>query len=68
MGQYLFEKYPEKINTGQFRDNDNKWVKRYNTAYNGEYMITYDRDKFIRGKLTMVNGLVRTKRTKRTKR
>jgi hypothetical protein len=49
MAQYLFEKYPEKINTGQFRDNDNIWVKKYNTAYNGEYMITYDKDKFIRG-------------------
>jgi hypothetical protein len=47
MAQYLFEKYPEKINTGHFRDNDNKWTKKYNTAYNGEYMITYDRDKFI---------------------
>jgi hypothetical protein len=47
MAQYLFEKNPEKINTGQFRDNDNKWVKRYNTAYNGEYMITYDRDKYV---------------------
>jgi hypothetical protein len=49
MAQYLFENYPEKINTGQFRDNDNKWTKKYNTAYNGEYMITYDRDKFITG-------------------
>ena len=49
MAQYLFEKYPEKINTGQFRDNDNKWVSKYNTAYNGEYMISYDRDKFVRG-------------------
>ena len=48
MAQYLFEKYPEKINTGQFRDNDNKWTIKYNTAYNGEYMITYDRDKFVR--------------------
>lgn len=48
MAQYLFEKYPEKINTGQFRDNDNTWVKKYNTAYNGEYTITYDKDKFIR--------------------
>jgi len=47
MAHYLFEKYPEKIFTGQFRDNDNKWVKRYNTAYNGEYMITYDGDKFV---------------------
>jgi len=43
MAHHLFEKYPEKINTGQFRDNDNKWVKNYNTAYNGEYMIDYDR-------------------------
>jgi hypothetical protein len=50
MAQYLFEKYPEKINTGQFRDNDNKWTTKYNTAYNGEYMITYDRDKFVRGR------------------
>jgi hypothetical protein len=50
MAQYLFEKYPEKINTGQFRDNDNKWVLKYNTAYNGEYMITYDRDKFVTGR------------------
>lgn len=48
MAQYLFEKYPEKIKTGQFRDNDNKWTIKYNTAYNGEYMITYDRDKFVR--------------------
>ena len=47
MAQYLFEKYPEKINTGQFRDNDNKWTTKYNTAYNGEYMITYDSDKFV---------------------
>jgi hypothetical protein len=47
MAQYLFDKYPEKINTGQFRDNDNKWVKKYNTAYNGEYMIIYDRDKYV---------------------
>jgi len=49
MAQYLFEKYPEKINTGQFRDNDNKWVSKYNTAYNGEYMISYDKDNFVRG-------------------
>ena len=49
MAQYLFEKYPEKINTGQFRDNDTKWVSKYNSAYNGEYMISYDRDKFVRG-------------------
>jgi hypothetical protein len=49
MAHYLFEKYPEKINTGQFRDNDTKWVFKYNTAYNGEYMISYDRDKFVRG-------------------
>jgi hypothetical protein len=49
MAQYIFEKYPEKINTGEFRDNDNKWVTKYNTAYNGEYMISYDRDKFVRG-------------------
>ena len=49
MAQYLFEKYPEKINTGEFRDNDNKWVTKYNSAYNGEYMIEYDRDKFTRG-------------------
>jgi hypothetical protein len=48
MAQYIFEKYPEKINTGQFRDNDNKWVSKYNTAYNGEYMISYDGDKFVR--------------------
>ena len=49
MARYLFEKYPEKINTGQFRDNDNKWVLKYNTAYNGEYVISYDRDMFVRG-------------------
>jgi hypothetical protein len=47
MAQYLFDKYPEKINTGQFRDNDNKWVKNYNTAYNGEYMVRYDRDDLL---------------------
>jgi hypothetical protein len=47
MAQYLFNKYPEKIFTGQFRDNDNKWTAKYNTAYNGEYTITYDRDKFV---------------------
>ena len=47
MAQYLFNKYPEKIFTGQFRDNDNKWTTKYNTAYNGEYTITYDRDKFV---------------------
>lgn len=47
MAQYLFNKHPEKIFTGQFRDNDNKWTTKYNTAYNGEYTITYDRDKFV---------------------
>ena len=47
MAQYLFEKYPEKINTGQFRDNDNKWVKNYNTAYNGEYMVRYEKDDLL---------------------
>ena len=56
MAQYLFEKYPDKINTGQFRDNDNKWTTKYNTAYNGEYMITYDRDKFVRGSRDDENG------------
>ena len=24
-----------------------KWTTKYNTAYNGEYTITYDRDKFV---------------------
>ena len=47
MAQYLFNKHPEKIFTGQFRDNDNKWATKYNTAYNGEYMIIHDRDKFV---------------------
>jgi hypothetical protein len=45
MAHHVFEEHPEKINTGQFRDNDAKWVKKYNTAYNGEYMIVYDRGR-----------------------
>jgi hypothetical protein len=47
MAHDLFEKYPEKINTGQFRDNDATWVKKYNTAYNGAYTISYDRSRFV---------------------
>ena len=47
MAQHLFEKYPEKIFTGQFRDNDNEWVKKYNTAYNGEYMIGRDKSRYV---------------------
>jgi hypothetical protein len=47
MAQYVFRKHPEKINTGQFRDNDNKWTRNYNTAYNGEYINIYDKDNSL---------------------
>ena len=48
MAKYIYNKNPIEKYTAQFRDNDCKWTESYNTAYNGEYMITYDRDKFVR--------------------
>jgi hypothetical protein len=41
MAKYIFQQYPIEKKTGQFRDNDCKWVDTYNSAYNGVYHINY---------------------------
>ena len=39
MAKYIRSKHIKEKNTLQFRDNDGKWVERYNSAYNGAYEI-----------------------------
>jgi hypothetical protein len=46
MAKVIFENDPFEKNTGQFRDNDCKWTSQYNSAYNGNYNIEYDPNKY----------------------
>ena len=41
MATYIFERYRSEKKTGQFRDNDCRWIDGYNSAYNGYHTIQY---------------------------